>query len=70
MITTPEKLDALPEGSVVHDGREVLGLVDSGESLVWLDFYGNECHVNLPARVLYRPDLPQNRPENATGGAS
>lgn len=62
-ITTPEELDALPEGSVLLDpdgdvGRKVLGgwttTVMEDDGSMWLT--SNQEDMELPAIVLYEPE--------------
>lgn len=56
LIRNSEALLDLDEGTVIVDEtNEVLHYIDSGEGLFWSDVWGNECYVNLPARVLHVP---------------
>ena len=56
IVETVAELEELEEDVVLVDRSLVLcHLVDSGEGLVWLDEWGNDRPVLLPARVIWRP---------------
>ena len=59
-ITTVEDLDAMPEGTQIVDLSERLTLEETSLTyLEWVDRHGNACHVQLPATVLYSPEVAE-----------
>jgi len=57
VVTTQDELDALPLNTIILDAEELpLYKDDSDRVEVWC-FGDNEVPVNLPARVLYLPNV-------------